>query len=67
MLAEPDRVMTGGVVSATCTVRFWVTAALPELSVTSYCRVYVPSVAVSTVPVTATLAVMFPSWLSVAV
>ena len=39
MLAEPESVMTGGVVSVMCTVRVCCTAALPELSDTSYCLV----------------------------
>ena len=67
MFALPYNVMTGGVASATVTVRFWVAAWFPELSVTSYDMIYVASVVVSTVPVTTTLSVMLPSTLSVAV
>ena len=58
--------MTGAAVSVTITVRFWVTAGFPELSVASYDMVYVPREDVLTVPVTVTLPVMLPSTLSVA-
>ena len=43
---------------ATLTVRFCGMAALPELSVTSYCMVYVPRVVAFTAPVTVTFPVM---------
>ena len=42
----------------TVTVRFCVMAALPELSVTSYCMVYVPMVVAFTAPVTVTFPVI---------
>ena len=61
MLVWPERVMTGGVSSATRTILTCCVAGLPELSATSYCMVYVPMVEASTVPVTTTLPVMLPS------
>ena len=51
----------GGGGAATLIVLTCWTAALPELSVTSYCMVWIPVAEVSTVPVTATFAVMLPS------
>ena len=58
IFAEPYKLMTGAVRSATKTVLFWVMAVLPELSDTSYCSVYVPNILVSTVPFTITLFVI---------
>ena len=66
MVAFPCSVMTGGMVSATVTVRFCCIAVLLELSATSYDIVYVPNAVEFTEPLTLTLPVTFPSTSSVA-
>ena len=60
-VALPTREKLGGVVSDTVTVLVTSVAAFPELSETLYFMTYVPSVSVSTLPVTAIEEDIFPS------
>ena len=66
-VASPTSVITGIVVSSTCTVLVTCVASLPEVSATLYLTEYTPTIAVFTVDTVTILEVKSPSELSVAV